>query len=75
MSDCSLHNQRMTAGTHNFHGNSRATGSGSVHPGSRDGTMRWLPELPPAMKILSAATEPGDVGQPQVGCSLTAKSD
>ena len=32
-------------------------------PGGRDNAMRWLPELPPAMKVPSAAAEPGAVSQ------------
>ena len=35
-------------------------------PGSRDNAMRWLPELPPATKVPSAAAEPGAVSHPQV---------
>ena len=35
-------------------------------PGGRDSAIRWLPELPPAMKIPSAASEPGAGSQLQV---------
>ena len=56
------------AGTHNFHGNSRS------HGGAGQGSsMRWLPELPPAMKVPSAAFDPSAVSQPLVSFSGSAR--
>ena len=53
----------LPAGTHNFHGNSRVTtGAG----GTPDSAYRWLPDLPHAIKVPSAAFDPSVVSQPQV---------
>ena len=55
-------------GTHNFHGNSRS------HGGAGQGSsMRWLPELPPAMKVSSAAFDPSAASQPLVSFSVSVR--